>query len=145
MKGLFIAALIGSALAGCASVPMGDPVQDAEMKRFGVLPDMSRIYIYRNETMGAAIKMTVTVDGRVIGATAANTYLVADVAPGPHTIASDAENLTMLKINTQAGLNVFVWQEVKMGFGSARSLLHVVPEAEGRAGVDETKLAASVQ
>jgi len=140
LAGVF--ALIG-ALHGCASVPMGDPVADSEMKRFGTLPDMSRIYIYRNETMGAAIKMTVTVDGRVIGATAAHTYLVADVPAGDHTIGSDAENLTMLKVNTQAGKNIYVWQEVKMGFGYARSQLHLVPEAEGKEGVLETKLAGS--
>lgn len=136
-------ALIG-VLHGCASVPMGDPALDSEMKRFGTLPDMSRIYIYRNETMGAAIKMTVTVDGRVIGATAANTYLVADVPAGTHTIGSDAENLTMLKVNTQAGKNVYVWQEVKMGFGYARSQLNLVSEAEGKEGVLETKLAGSL-
>lgn len=138
-----VLALIG-ALHGCASVPMGDPVTDSEMKRFGTLPDMSRIYVYRNETMGAAIKMTVMVDGRVIGATAAHTYLVADVPAGDHTIGSDAENLTMLKVNTQAGKNVYVWQEVKMGFGYARSQLHLVPETEGKEGVLETKLVGSL-
>ncbi|MFS0826348.1 DUF2846 domain-containing protein [Pseudomonas phoenicis] len=141
VAGMF--ALVG-ALHGCASVPMGDPVADSEMKRFASVPDMSRIYIYRNETLGAAIKMNVMVDGRVIGATAAHTYLVADVPAGAHTIGSDAENLTMLKIDTQPGKNVYVWQEVKMGFGYARSMLHVVPEAQGKKGVLETKLAGSL-
>lgn len=141
LVGMF--ALIGI-LHGCASVPMGDSVKDSEMKRFGTIPDMSRIYIYRNETFGAAVKMTVTVDGRVIGATAANTYLVADVPAGVHTIGSDAENLTMLKVNTQAGKNIYVWQEVKMGFGYARSQLHLVSEGEGKEGVLETKLAGSL-
>jgi hypothetical protein len=138
-----ILALIG-ALHGCASVPMGEPALDSEMKRFGTMPDMSRIYIYRNEVVGAAIKMTVMVDGRVIGATAANTYLVAEVPAGAHTIASDAENLTMLKIDAQPGKNLFVWQEVKMGFGYARSQLHLVNDSEGREGVLETKLAGSL-
>lgn len=144
MKKLVAALAIVGALHGCASVPMGEPALDTEMKRFGTVPDMSRIYIYRNENMGAAIKMTVTVDGRVIGATAANTYLVAEVPAGSHTIGSDAENLTMLKINAQPGKNLYVWQEVKMGFGSARSALHLVSDAEGRDGVLETKLASSL-
>lgn len=138
-----VLALIGT-LHGCASVPAGDPAVDSEMKRFGVVPDMSRIYIYRNENFGAAIKMTVTVDGRVIGATAANTYLVAEVPAGAHTIGSDAENLTMIKINAQPGKNLYVWQEVKMGFGHARSQLHLVSDAEGREGVLETNLAGSL-
>lgn len=144
MKKFACVMAVAVALHGCSSVPMGDPAVDSEMKRFGTLPDMSRIYIYRNENMGAAVKMTVTVDGRVIGATAANTYLVTDVPAGAHTIGSDAENLTLLKINTQPGKNVYVWQEVKMGFGYARSQLHLVPEAEGKAGVLETKLAGSM-
>lgn len=132
-------------VSACASVPMGSAEQDAEMKRSSAAPDMSRVYIYRNENMGAAVKMAVAIDGRMIGATAANTYLAADVTPGPHTISSDAENLTLLKINAVPGRSIYVWQEVKIGFGYARSQLHLVPEAEGRAGVNETKLAASVQ
>ena len=144
MKKVLGAIALAGALHGCASVPMGDPAADIEMKRFGTVPNMSRVYIYRNETRGAAIKMTVTIDGRVIGATAANTYLVTEVPAGSHTIGSDAENLTMLKINTQAGKNVYVWQEVKMGFGYARSQLHLVPEAEGKEGVLETKLAGAL-
>lgn len=123
---------------------MGDPQQDAEMKRFGASPDMSRIYIYRNENFGGGIKMTINVDGRLVGATSANTYLVTDVAPGRHTIGSDAENFTMLKVDAAPGKNIFVWQEVKMGFGTARSQLHQVSEAEGRRGVSETNLAASM-
>jgi hypothetical protein len=144
MKKLIAVLTVIGALHGCASVPMGDPVADAEMKRFGTVPDMSRVYIYRNENMGAAIKMTVTIDGRVIGATAANTYLVAEVPAGSHTIGSDAENLTMLKIDAKPGKNLYVWQEVKMGFGYARSALHLVDETEGRDGVLETKLASSL-
>lgn len=144
MKKLSCVLAVVGALHGCASVPMGDPVLDSEMKRFGTVPDMSRVYIYRNENMGAAVKMTVTVDGRVIGATAANTYLVTDVSAGAHTIGSDAENLTLLKVHTQAGKNIYIWQEVKMGFGYARSQLHLVPESEGKAGVLETKLAGSM-
>ncbi|MCS4261670.1 uncharacterized protein DUF2846 [Pseudomonas protegens] len=144
MKRIASILALSAALHGCASVPMGEPALDSEMKRFGTLPDMSRIYIYRNENMGAAIKMTVTVDGRVIGATAANTYLVTEVPAGSHTIGSDAENLTMLKVNAQPGKNLYVWQEVKMGFGYARSQLHLVSEAEGREGVLETKLAGSL-
>ncbi|WP_050577246.1 DUF2846 domain-containing protein [Pseudomonas cremoricolorata] len=138
-----VLALIGI-LQGCASVPMGDSVADSEMKRFVAPTDMSRIYIYRNELFGGGIKMNVMVDGRVIGATSAHTYLVADVPPGAHTIASDAENLVMLKIDTQPGKNVYIWQEVKMGLGYARSRLHLVSEAEGKKGVLETKLAGAL-
>ncbi|QZA57134.1 DUF2846 domain-containing protein [Pseudomonas sp. 2hn] len=127
-------------LSACVTVPQGDPAVDARMKRFESAPGMTRIYIYRNETMGAAIKYNVLVDGRMIGATAAHTYLVAEVPPGPHTIASDGGTLRMIKVEAQPGKNLFIWQEMKMGFGAADAKLHVVSEAVGRKGVLETKL-----
>jgi hypothetical protein len=40
------------------------------------------IYIYRNEFMGAAIKMYVFVDNKFIGQTAVNTYHYVELAPG---------------------------------------------------------------
>ncbi|WP_286911957.1 MULTISPECIES: hypothetical protein [unclassified Pseudomonas] len=43
-------------LEDCTSVPMAHPQEDAQMNRFETNADKSRIYIYRNETMGAAIQ-----------------------------------------------------------------------------------------
>jgi len=88
MKKMFIAAVLASSLAGCASVPMGDAKQDAALKTFTVPTDKAGIYIYRNESMGAAVKMDVAVDGTVIGQTAAKTYLYKEVTPGKHTVSS---------------------------------------------------------
>jgi hypothetical protein len=41
--------------------------------------------------------------------------------------------------------NYFVWQEVKMGMFAPRSLLQLVDEGKGRAGVSECKLIESTQ
>jgi starvation-inducible outer membrane lipoprotein len=44
-------------MTGCASVPMGDARQDSALKTFPApRPGTAGIYIYRNETFGAAIK-----------------------------------------------------------------------------------------
>ena len=43
-------------------------------------------------------------------------------------------------LNTVAGRNYFLWQEVKMGMISGRSNLQEVDEATGKAGVAECKL-----
>jgi hypothetical protein len=132
-----------SALVGCASVPMGDPKQDAALKTFQIPADKAGIYVYRNESMGAAVKMDVLIDGQNIGETAANTYMYREVAPGKHTVSSKAENTDTVEVDLKPGMLAFVWQEVKMGLMFARTKLHVVPETAGRKGVLETKLAVS--
>lgn len=140
---LVAALTVSLAFVGCASVPMGDPKQDAALKTFQVPAGKAGIYVYRNETMGAAIKMDVLVDGQNIGETAANTYLYREVAPGKHTVASKAENTDTVEVDVKPGTLAFIWQEVKMGLMVARTKLHVVSEQEGKKGVMETKLAVS--
>lgn len=143
MKKIFIAAVLASSLVGCASVPMGDEKQDAALKTFAVPADKAGVYIYRNESMGAAVKMDVEVDGQVIGQTAANTYLYKEITPGKHTISSKAENTDTIEIDAKPGTLTYVWQEVKMGILYARTKLNLVDEEEGKEGVLETTLAAT--
>ncbi|KWO50026.1 DUF2846 domain-containing protein [Burkholderia territorii] len=127
-------------LAGCASVPMGDPQQDAQLKTFSVPQEKAAIYVYRNESMGGAVKMPVTLDGKILGDTAAKTYLYSEVEPGHHQLISKAENDSTLDVDVVAGKIYYVWQEVKMGIMYARSKLQLVDETTGRAGVTESKL-----
>ena len=66
--------------SGCASVPMATPEQDAAARSFSVKPDKANIYVYRNEAMGAAIKMPVALNGKLVGDTAAKTFLKLEVS-----------------------------------------------------------------
>lgn len=141
MKQIAAAALLCASLVGCASVNMGDPKQDAAAKTFAAPSDKAGLYVYRNESMGAAIKMEVAVDGQPIGQTAANTFLYKEVAPGKHTVVSKAENTDTLEVDAKPGKLYFIWQEVKMGLMSARSKLQLMDDDKGRKGVLETKLA----
>ena len=141
MKKLFAAVLVAASLVGCASVPMGDAKQDAALKTFTVAPDKAGIYVYRNETMGAALKMDVSLDGALIGQTAANTYLYKEVAPGKHSIVSQGAD--KLDVDAAPGTLTFIWQEVKMGMLSGGSKLHLVDAAQGKKGVAETSLAVT--
>lgn len=138
-----VVALLG--LGGCASVPMASKQQDAAAKQFHAPADKSRIYLYRNETFGAAIRMAVSLDGKSMGQTGPKTYFMWDVAPGPHTIESLTENTSKLTLDTQPGQLYFVWQEVKMGFLSPRSALHSVNRQTGEQAVKECGLAKSSQ
>ena len=132
-------------LNGCASVPMADLAQDSKAKSFTVMPDKAALYVYRNENIGGAIKMTVILDGRLLGDTAAQTYLHTEIAPGDHRLISKAEDDSTLDFKAVAGRIYYVWQEVKMGLMYARSQLQMVDEKTGQAGVLESKLVAPVQ
>ena len=137
----FTALLALTALTGgCASVKMADESQDAQAKTFQVTPDKANIYVYRNESMGAGVKMPVALNGKPVGQTVAKSYLMLSVPAGQQTLVSSAENDSELKLTAEAGKNYFVWQEVKVGFIKARNNLQVVDDKTGRAGVAESKL-----
>ncbi|HET9701306.1 MAG TPA: DUF2846 domain-containing protein [Burkholderiales bacterium] len=128
-------------LAGCASVPMTSLQEDASGKAFTVPDGKANIYLYRNETLGAAIPVTVSLDGKLAGQTASMTYFLWTVEPGSHEITCNAENTETLRLNTSPGKNYFVWQEMKMGMWMARCALSEKSEEEGRKGVQECKRA----
>ncbi|MES9962221.1 MAG: DUF2846 domain-containing protein [Candidatus Sedimenticola sp. 20ELBAFRAG] len=135
-----VVVLVSLFVSGCASVPMDSLEADEKAKQFVVDSSKSNIYLYRNESFGGAIAMPVSLDGRVAGKTGPQTYFYWSVEPGEHEITSLTENTSKITINTEAGRNHYVWQEVKMGLWSARSQLHEVTEEEGKKGVNECKL-----
>lgn len=119
---------------------------DATSKTFATQNNKGSIYIYRNENFGGAIPMEVTINGKLIGHTAAKTYFHFNVDPGEYKIESHAENVSSLTLPVQASETYFIWQEVKMGVWKARSNLQQVEKSIGRSGVLESKLiAASTQ
>ncbi|MBK6630069.1 MAG: DUF2846 domain-containing protein [Betaproteobacteria bacterium] len=141
LLGLLLAMMV--LVTGCASVPMASDDADTQSKRFQAKPDKSIIYLYRNETFGGAIAMTVSLDDRLAGESAPKTYFMWEVEPGQHVLKSHAENVSILLLTTEAGKNYYVWQEVKLGALYARSRLQQVDEATGRQGVLECKRAQS--
>lgn len=165
---ILISILSALSLAGCASVPMASLEQDTEAKKFLPKPNMSRIYLFRNERIGAALTMTATLDGRHTGQTAAGTYLIWDVMPGKHEITSRTEaasvpillppygvpapvnvaasEYSLITLETEAGRAYYIWQEVKWGRmgGSSPPKLHLVNQQDGQAGVMACRLAQSV-
>ncbi|MEB3735250.1 DUF2846 domain-containing protein [Halopseudomonas pachastrellae] len=81
-------------------------------KQFNTHPDYAQVYVYRNETFGAALSMPVSVDGRQAGTTGAKSFFRFQLEPGQHTISSQ-NGASSLLLNTEANRNYFVWQEVK--------------------------------
>ena len=138
-------ALAGALLmmvSACASVPMAPPEMDMKAKNMTAPNDKALVYLYRNESMGAAMKLTVNVDGKYAGQTAAKTYFMWLLPPGKHDFASIAENTTNVSLDAKAGETYYIWQEIKMGVLSARSKLQLVDKETGKKGVEESKLIA---
>ena len=129
--------------SGCATVTMAPQEDDTRAKTFAVKSGKANIYFYRDETFGAAIKMPVSVNGRIAGETASKTYFLWEVDPGIYDISSHTENTSTLKLIVEPGKNYFVWQEVKMGLFMARSELKQVDDATGRKAVAECTRAVS--
>lgn len=143
MRFLSVSILVCLVLSGCASVPMADRQEDAAAKAFAPAPGMAGLYIYRNEYRGGAIKMQVTVDGKILGKTVAYSYLYTELAPGKHVITADGGNTDQLKVEAIAGQNIFVHQAIKAGFSAAGSSMRIVDSQEGQAGVMECSMVSS--
>ena len=128
-------------VSGCASVPMADTAQDTQVKSFAPpAAGKAGVYIYRNETFGAAIRLEVFLDGKKIGETASKTYFYVEVDPGQHEVSGKGENESSMRFNAVAGQQYYFWQEVKMGLLTPRNEVKPVDQATGRAGVLESKL-----
>jgi hypothetical protein len=135
--------ILAVALAsGCAGVPMADSRLDASAKTFAIPRDKAGVYIYRNESFGAAVKMDVYLNGAHLGETGAQTYIYTEVEPGTHTVMGKSENENSVRFHALAGKLYYIWQEVKMGLLYARNELKLVDDQTGRAGVMESKLIA---
>jgi hypothetical protein len=117
--------------------------QDSRAKSFLAPPDKSSIYVYRTESFGGAIPITVALNGKVAGQTGPQTFFLWEVDPGPYEVSAIAENTSAITLDAEAGKVYFIWQEVKMGLWMARSQLQRVDDETGRKGVTECKRAQS--
>ena len=132
-------------IIGCASVPMAPPAEDRMAKTMNVPRGKALIYVYRNEVFGAAIKLNVLFNGKLIGATVAQSYYLFEVSPGTANVISLAEYPTEMNLDVEANQKYFLWQEVKLGTWQTGSALHRVSETEGLKGVNECKLIKHVK
>ena len=139
-RSIFAAMAVVLSLTGCGTLQMADNNLDTARKTFTVPTDKAGLYVYRNEHMGGAMMMKVSINGKEVGRTGAMTYLYQELTPGRHKLTSHAENEDSLELDAKPGTLIYVWQEVKMGLLSARSKLHLAAEEQGRKGVLESRL-----
>jgi hypothetical protein len=129
-------------LAACASVQKAAPERDFAAKQFSrPLKGKAALYVFRNESVGGMVKMSLELDGTALGETAPRTFHWVTISPGKHKLVGKGENDSVVEFTAKPGQNLFVWQEVKMGLLKAENHLELVDEERGRAGVVECELA----
>lgn len=143
MKKLTATVVLIASLAGCTSVPLADPQQDAALKSFTIAPDKAGVFIYRHQSRSGDVKMAIELDGEPLGQTIANTYLYKEVSPGRHQVTSKSENIDSLVFEARAGSLNYVWQDIKMGILAPRAKLHLASDSEGQSGVLASRLVES--
>jgi hypothetical protein len=143
---LGLAALLGLLiLTGCAAVGKAPVEKDLEAKKLAPPEGKALVYIVRPSSMGMAIKMEVTCDGKYLGATGGGRFIYAILDPGSHVFVSKAENKSELPIVLEANKTYYLEQKIKMGIIKARNNLERIEDAEGKDKLNRSSLSADLQ
>ena len=134
-------------LCGCVSVPMAPKTDDTSAKSFSVPSDRSNIYIVRRAGyLGGGVAFQVHVDGKLMGSIGPDTFHMATVAPGSHTVGVvSGENAGQVNVTTEPGKSYFFQVQPHMGTWSATSSIKQLPEDEGAKRVQNAKLAKRME
>ena len=126
--------------AGCTTATLQSEANDAAAKRFVANGGKARLYVYRLPALAGAIYVEpVFVDGRMLGQNGPSTFLVADVPPGHHTVATAASSVA---INAAANTAYFVKQ--RMSSWGPHCFVERVAEDEGKEEVAKCERAAEL-
>lgn len=98
-------------LAGCASLPIASPEEDARAKSMQVPDGKALVYIYRSTTFGLIFKPDLLINGQMIGENVAMRYYLLEVPPGVITITSQGTNTVTMDLRVDEGLIYYVRQQ----------------------------------
>ena len=129
---------------GCAQVPLQDSSASDAAKRF-LAPEegMAGLYIYRDSSIGGALKKDIWIDNECLGESAPNTFFYTLVSGDePHILSTESEfSPNNLAITPTSGENYFIRQYIKMGvFVGGANLEQIEPE-KGKLAVLKLNLA----
>ena len=141
-----ITAFVVAVMVACASVPKANDDLVASARTFAPSTGRARIYVMRTKSLVlASIAQSVVVDGLIIGTTGPGTFLMTEVAAGPHTVSVASQgNAKAQQIQAEEGKCYFV--KIWMRTGLVASVgLEVVSDSEGRDLVQRYRMAARTQ
>ena len=136
LRGSFSVSLL-LAIAACANVPLADPQQDAEAKRFEQpARNNGALYVYRSSLMGLARPIDVSIAGGVSAELASNTYLRLEGPPGPVDLACKVgDKQGGQQITIEPGRTRYVEVSMKVGLTLPGCDITEVSPDQGQAAV----------
>lgn len=146
MKKFLLSLIILFALTGCASVKMEDKATTERLKQFAQpTAGNAGLYIYRDSSLGSALKKDIWVDGKCIGESAPKVFFYTEVEGNKeHKIATESEfSPNEISLMVEAGKNYFIRQFIKFGVFVGGAGLEIIPEDKGKSAVQKLELASS--
>jgi hypothetical protein len=118
MKRLFLLLVLVTLLSGCAATSMIVSERSADLTPS---PDKALLVVIRDTSFGFAIVFWNYLDGKLIGETKGNTYLVTPVDLGKHYLMVTSENTATAQMDFKPGKIYYVREGVTMGLWRART------------------------
>jgi hypothetical protein len=127
---MLILLVLSVGCVGCASTQQSVRLPDQSK----LVEDGSkgRIYVMRPASFGAAVKMEVRDNGKLIGETGPSSFLCWEREPGNTTLSSRAETTYNLDLSVQANHVYYILQRVEWGVWYGRCKLEEVGPNEGQ-------------
>ncbi len=131
-----VLALSAALLTGCAtSGPTGTEVLSASLA-----PEASRLVIYRTSPLGFAVQPDYFVDGKSVGASQPNGFVVCNLSPGPHEVTVGNFELNVnfgggedqAKLVLEPGKTAYLKAEPQIGLTLGVITLSEVTENQGQ-------------
>jgi hypothetical protein len=101
------------------------------------------LYIYRDSTLGAALKKDILVDDKCLGQSAPKVFFYQDVKGNmEHKITTQSEfSPNDLLVKVDSGKNYFIRQYIKMGVFVGGANLEITEEEEGKKAISDLEMA----
>lgn len=133
-------------MQGCASASATSEEKSNEAKSFTPKEDSGTVYMYRaGRAVGAAMQLSVKINGRDAGGTSPGSFFKWDLAPGTYTFnSSTAESSATVSLDVKPGEIYYLRQDARLGVTSAgRVTLVEVDENKGKSEIANCKLLVS--
>lgn len=140
----FASSMVALLISGCASVPLESEEQSAEAKKFAApAKGMAGLYVYRDSSLGGALKKNVKINGKCLGESAPYIFFYEQLeGDKEHIVATESEfSDNELPLFMQADENYFVRQYVRPGVFVGGANLEVIPADKAKKAIKELKLA----
>jgi hypothetical protein len=132
-------------MAGCASTSKAPTSLSDGAKSFEPPTDRGSVYLYRTgRAVGAAVQLSVKVNGTEAGGTGPGTFFKWDFKPGTYTFhSSTAEASAVVQLDVKAGEVYFIRQDARLGIDQGRLTMKEVSDSKGKKEIQGCKLLVS--